>query len=306
MIKSIFSLLLFLFVLNLQPGFAREFMIPSEGNALIGNTSPLYISATTETTPTLLAQQYNLGLNAIIAANPGATNYTVSGDAVRIPTTFLLPPLPHKGIVINLPEMRMYYYPENSTTVMTFPIGIGKVGKTIPIQNTSIARKVVNPVWTPTADIRQYNREQGIELPHQMLAGPDNPLGPYAIYLRIPTYLIHSTIFPESIGRRASFGCIRMNESDIKEFFPLVQPGTAVTIINMPDKLGWKGRQLYLEAHPLLEEHSQPPQITFDNLVNTIEKMLPSTGVTLVNWQLVSYILRKPDGIPHEIGVRIS
>ncbi|MCE3239409.1 MAG: ynhG [Gammaproteobacteria bacterium] len=306
MIKSIFSLLLFLFVLNFQPAFAREFMIPSEGNALIGNRSPLYISATEGTTPTLLAQEYNLGLNAIIAANPGATDYNMSGNTVRIPRAFLLPPLPRQGIVINLPEMRMYYYPENSADVMTFPIGIGKVGKTIPIENTRIARKVVNPVWTPTPDIRQYNREQGIELPHQMPAGPDNPLGSYAIYLRIPTYLIHSTIFPESIGRRASFGCIRMNESDIKEFFPLVRPGTAVSIINMPNKLGWNGKQLYLEAHPLLEEHSQPYQATLDNLVNTIEKMLPSTSVTLVNWQLVSHILRKPDGIPHEIGVRIS
>jgi L,D-transpeptidase ErfK/SrfK len=306
MIKSIFSLLLLLFVLNLQPVFAREFMIPSGGDALIGNMSPLYLSATAETTPTLLAQQYNLGLNAIIAANPGATNYAVSGNAVRIPRAFLLPPLPHQGIVINLPEMRMYYYPENSANVMTFPIGIGKVGKTIPIQNTRIARKVVNPVWTPTPDIRQYNREQGIELPDQMPAGPDNPLGPYAIYLRIPTYLIHSTIFPESIGRRASFGCIRMNESDIKEFFPLVQTGTAVSIINMPNKLGWNGKQLYLEAHPLLEEHSQPYQVTLDNVINTIEKMLPSTSVTLVDWQLVSYILRKPDGLPHEIGMRIG
>ncbi len=86
--------------------------------------------------------------------------------------------------------------------------------------------------------------------------GPDNPLGPYAIYLRIPTYLIHSTIIPESIGRRASFGCIRMNENDIKQFFPLVTPGTPVAIIDMPNKVAWQDNKLILEAHPPLEERS--------------------------------------------------
>ena len=89
---------------------------------------------------------------------------------------------------------------------MTFPIGIGRIGKTIPIANTKVVRKVTNPVWIPTPSIREFNEQQGIDLPHEMGPGPDNPLGPYAIYLRIPTYLIHSTIFPESIGRRASFG----------------------------------------------------------------------------------------------------
>ena len=300
MIKKVLMLLL---VVHFGSVCALDFRVPAAGNAFIGNPSSLYIPASTETTPTTLAQRYHLGLNAIIAANPSTTYYTI----IRIPSAFLLPALPHRGIVINLPEMRMYYYPENSNHVMTFPIGIGKIGKTIPIQNTVITRKVVNPVWTPPADIRQYNREQGIELPRQMPAGPDNPLGPYAIYLGIPTYLIHSTIFPESIGRRASFGCIRMNESDIKEFFPLVKPGTAVAIINTPNKLGWRGRQLYLEAHPPLEEHqTQTHQAELDDLVNSIQEMLPSRGVTLVDWQLVAYILKKPDGIPHDIGVKIN
>ena len=218
----------------MQSAFASSFAIPSAGHTLIGNMQST--NATPNDTPTTLAQRYNLGLNAIVNANPGATEQSIANSYVNIPTEFLLPALPYKGIVINLAEMRMYYYPEGSgNQVMTFPIGIRKIGKTIPIQNTAITRKVVNPTWTPPADIRKYNRDQGIELPYKMEAGPDNPLGPYAIYLRIPTYLIHSTIFPESIGRRASFGCIRMNETDIKEFFPLVQPGTPVAIINVPN-----------------------------------------------------------------------
>ncbi len=283
---------------------ATTFTIPSSGNTLIG-----YIQTTDAAptdTPATLSQRYNLGLNAIVNANPGSTELSIANSYVKIPTEFLLPAISHKGIVINLAEMRMYYYPEGSNTVMTFPIGIGKIGKTIPIQNTAITRKVVNPTWTPPADIRQFNREQGIELPRTMPAGPDNPLGPYAIYLRIPTYLIHSTIFPESIGRRASFGCIRMNESDIKEFFPLVQPGTPVSIINMPDKVGWDNNKLYLEAHPSLEEHDQGFQANLNGVVTTVENSFAAHSTTFVDWQIVADILEQPDGIPHEIGIKIT
>ena len=287
----------------IQSTFANSFAIPPGGNALIGNMQSTYAAA--NDTPTTLAQRYNLGLNAIVNANPGTTEQAISSSYIKIPTEFLLPALPHKGIIINLAEMRMYYYPEGSNNVMTFPVGIGKIGKTIPIQNTAVTRKVVNPVWIPPPDIRKYNRDQGIELPYKMEAGPDNPLGPYAIYLRIPTYLIHSTIFPESIGRRASFGCIRMNEEDIKEFFPLVRPGTPVAIINMPDKVGWDNDKLFLEAHPPLEEHNQGLQVSLDNMVNMVENSLPSRGVTLVDWQLAADILQQPDGLPHEIGVRV-
>jgi len=284
--------------------YAEEFALPAASNALIGDVQ--YAKTQPGDTTTTVAQRYNLGLNSIVAANPGVTETTQfpAGVYVKIPTEFLLPSLPRYGIVINLPEMRMYYYPKNSVNVMTFPIGIGKIGKTIPIQNTSITRKKVNPEWIPPKDIREFNAEQGIDLPRVMPAGPDNPLGPYAIYLRIPTFLIHSTIFPESIGRRASFGCIRMNESDIKEFFPLVQPGTPVAIVDMPAKIGWAGNQLLMEAHPPLEERSL--QINVDSVIDQIENTLPKQGVTLINWQLVAYLAEQPDGVPHEIGVRVN
>ncbi len=291
-------------VMSLQSAKAASFAIPSTGNTLIG-----YMQTTTAArtdTPTTLAQRYNLGLNAIVNANPGATDMSITNSYVRIPTEFLLPALPHKGIIVNLAEMRMYYYPEGTGRVITFPIGIGKVGKTIPVQNTSVTRKIVNPSWTPPADIRQFNREQGIELPNTMPPGPDNPLGPYAIYLRVPSYLIHSTIYPESIGRRASFGCIRMNESDIKEFFPLVQPGTPVAIINVTNKVGWDDNKLYLEAHPALEEHDQGYQTNLNDMVALVENTFAPHATTFVDWQLAAEILKQPDGIPHEIGIKIN
>ena len=285
---------------------ASQFALPPATESLIGHVD--YTVSAMGESPAAIAERYNIGMNALITANPGVSERTLfSGQShLKLATQFLLPPLPRRGIVINLPEMRLYFYPDGTNQVMTFPIGIGKIGKTIPIANTAIVRKVTNPTWTPTPAIRQFNEAQGIDLPRHMGPGPDNPLGPYAIYLRIPTYLIHSTIFPESIGRRASFGCIRMNETDIKQFYPLVEPGTPVAIIDMPNKVAWQDSELFLEAHPPLEERANAPAASLENIVSSIEKSLPKNGVALINWQLAAYLAEQPYGIPHEIGMRLQ
>jgi L,D-transpeptidase ErfK/SrfK len=198
--------------------FATTYALPSNGSALIGE--PGFTTPTEGETLVGIAHRFDLGLNAIKDANPSlpTTIALPAGTHVAIPSAFLLPPLVREGIVINLAEMRMYYY-SSTGIVKTYPIGIGQVGKTIPLTRTRVVRKVKNPVWIPPEDIRAFDEQQGIVLPKIMAAGPDNPLGPYAIYLGIPTYLIHSTIYPDSIGRRASFGCIRMHESDIQDAY---------------------------------------------------------------------------------------
>lgn len=287
------------------PAVAKTYAVPTNGNSLIGKME--YVTSDSGETLLEIAQHYDLGLNEIDDANPGIgpVNKLPAGVHVQVPTTHLLPSLPHNGIIINLPEMRMYYFPANShDVVMTYPIGIGRIGKTIPIARTAVVRKTIHPVWIPTANIRAFNEEQGITLPKVMPAGPDNPLGPYAIYLKIPTYLIHSTIFPDSVGRRASFGCIRMIENDIKDFFPLVTSGTDVTIIDMPNKIGWEGNTLYLESHAPLEEHSHEAYAGIDGIVNSIANT-PNNTKVFVDWQLVAYLAESQDGIPHEIGFRI-
>jgi len=294
----------FLFIFS--NAYATNFTLPSNTESLVGNVQ--YTNTNPGDTTTTVSERYNVGLNSIVEANSGVSERSVfrTGTPLKIATRFMLPPVARKGIVINLAEMRLYYYPPGTNEVMTFPIGIGRIGKTIPIRNTIISHKKVNPTWTPPEDIRKFNAEQGIQLPKVMAAGPDNPLGPYGIYLGIPTYLIHSTIFPESIGRRASFGCIRMNEGDIKQFFPIVTPGTPVEIIDMPYKVAWNDNLLYLEAHMPLEERSNEESSNISGIVKSIESNLPHNQVTLVNWQLVAYLAGQPDGIPHDIGVKLS
>ena len=284
--------------------FSAAFNVPPAENSLVGQLQ--YRQIGVEEPITAIQQQYNVGFNAIKSANPhiDPTKSFPVGSTLLIPGQHILPNQPRQGIVINLPEMRMYYYPAGTSEVLTYPIGIGKIGKTIPITNTAITRKVKNPVWVPPADIREYNLEQGIVLPKVLPAGPDNPLGPYAIYMRIPTYLIHSTIFPESVGKRASFGCIRMYESDIKEFFPSVEGGIPVTIINSPVKVGWQDNFLYIEAHHPLEEHSSSFDATLPGMVHMISNQTQNQP-TLVDWQLVAFIAKERDGVPHDIGMRI-
>jgi L,D-transpeptidase ErfK/SrfK len=286
--------------------FATAYPVPPKDQSLIGELQ--YRSAGSGDTVMTVAEHYNLGFNALENANPQldmSRGLLAYGAPLQLPTQHLLPNQAREGIVINLPEMRMYYYPAGTHEVLTYPIGIGKIGKTIPITETSITRKTLDPTWTPPDDIREFNLEQGVVLPKVMPPGPDNPLGHYAIYMGIPTYLIHSTIFPESVGRRASFGCIRMYESDIEVFFPSIQSGIPVIITNSPAKVGWQNNHLYVEAHPPLEEHSTANNATLAGIVHLITELSYDQPV-LVDWQSVAYISKERDGIPHDVGMRIT
>ena len=284
---------------------ALTYLIPATNQALIGELQ--YGSAQPNDTVVTMAERYDVGFNEMENANPhlNMVQGFGTGTVLKIPSQHLLPEQGRKGIVVNLPEMRMYYYPEGTNEVRTYPIGIGKIGKTIPIAKTTITRKTMNPTWIPTPSIREFNLEQGVILPRIMPPGPDNPLGKYGIYMGIPTYLIHSTIFPESIGRRASFGCVRMYESDIKEFFPAMKKGIPVIIINASVKTGWQNDRLYMEAYKPLEEHVAEPDASLPGMVHMIIDQTKDQK-TLIDWQLVSYINKERDGMPHEIGMKME
>jgi len=285
---------------------ATSYKIPLAHESLIGQVQ--YSYAGSGDTSTKVAQRYDIGYNALKKANPhlNVERMFPTGASLTLPTQHLLPNQAREGIVINLPEMRMYYYLPKENQVLTYPIGIGKIGKNIPIEKTSITKKTKDPVWVPPEDIRDFNLEtNGIVLPQVMPPGPDNPLGPYAIYMKIPTYLIHSTIFPESIGKRASFGCVRMYESDIKQFFPIVEGGIPVAIINSPVKVGWQNNRLYMEAYAPLEEHNAAYNASIPGMVNIISGAAKNQD-TLVDWQAVSYIAQERDGVPHDIGIKIA
>ena len=200
-----------------------------------------------------VARRFSLGYVEIVAANP-AVDPWVPGDGTEIvlPLAHLLPDAPREGIVINLPEMRLYFYDQDGG-IQTYPLGVGREGFETPLGSTEVKRKTENPTWYPTASTRADNPD----LPAAVPPGPDNPLGTRAMYLSWPTYLIHGTNTPWGIGRRTSRGCIRMYPEDIERFYPQIPVGTKVTVIDQPIKLGWSRGELYMEAHPTREQADQ-------------------------------------------------
>jgi L,D-transpeptidase ErfK/SrfK len=203
-----------------------------------------------------IARHFGLGYQHITEANPNLDPWVPQQDARAIlPLQFILPDAPRKGVVINLASMRLFYYPEGKQTMFsTWPIGIGKEGRSTPVGVMAIQRKKERPTWYVPASIRRTHEQQGDPLPAVVPPGPDNPLGDYAFYLSKPSYLIHGTNKPFSIGLRASNGCIRLYPEDITLAFREIPPQTAVRVVNQPYLLGWLDGQLYLEAHQPYEE----------------------------------------------------
>jgi L,D-transpeptidase ErfK/SrfK len=202
----------------------------------------------TEEEDTLLdiARQFDLGYVEIREANPGVDPWLPgAGRTLTLPTQHVLPDAPHRGIVINLPDLRLYYFSPKGEP-RSFPIGIGGEGKETPVGRTEIVAKRIHPAWIPT----KSEHEEDPDLPDVFPPGPDNPMGEYALYLGFKGYAIHGTNKAYSIGRRDSHGCIRLYPEDIEQLFKMVAVGTPVTIVNQPAKAGWSGDMLYLEVHP--------------------------------------------------------
>ena len=218
-----------------------------------------------------IANKYNIGLLQLIAANPGVDPFLPTpGSLLTVPMQLVLPNAKRQGIVINLAELRLYYFPKGSEKMYVFPIGIGRVGRETPKMTTSISQMIENPTWTPTANIRkEYREKHNIELPAVVPAGPENPMGEYAMRLSYGSgqYLIHGTNKDFGIGMRVSAGCIRMDPNDIEWLFDKVRRGEKVKIINQPVKVTLEpDRSVFVEAHEPLtrsngeKDHLQIPQ----------------------------------------------
>ncbi|MET6678306.1 L,D-transpeptidase [Citrobacter amalonaticus] len=220
-----------------QSALAVSYPLPPEGSRLVGH--PLTITVPDKNTQPLeaFAAQYGQGLSNMLEANPDVDVFLPkSGSTLVVPQQIILPATVRQGIVVNVAEMRLYYYPNGSNTVEIFPIGIGQAGRETP-RNwvTRVERKQEAPSWTPTANTRREYASRGESLPAFVPAGPDNPMGLYAIYIG-KLYAIHGTNANFGIGLRVSQGCIRLRNDDIEHLFQNVPVGTRVQIIDQPVK----------------------------------------------------------------------
>ena len=208
-----------------------------------------------------IARHFDTAAMLILEANDTlAPVYPKPGTQVLIPSQMLLPDVPREGIVVNLAELRLYYFPPGQNQVQVYPLGIGQQGLETPEMTTRIGQKIPNPTWTPTAGIRARSLEKGIKLPPVVPAGPNNPLGRYALRLAYGNgeYLIHGTSAPDSVGLRVSSGCMRMNAADIQALFSQVKTGTPVRVINQPVKFAIEpDAKRYVEVHrPLTQDEA--------------------------------------------------
>lgn len=284
--------------------FALEFPLPKPGDNIVGNIQIVRVKP--GDTIYMIARQYDMGFQTLMAANPGLDNpYRLRvGQEIVIPSQFVLPNTHYKGIVINLAEMRLYYYPPDRASVITVPIGIGRLGWETPVGVLRVIEKIKNPSWHVPDSIRHFRAEEGVILPKIVPPGPDNPLGDYAMRLSRPNYLLHGTNDPNGVGRRSSGGCIRIYPEDIENLFSMVDVNTTVRIINEPFKAGWLNGQLYLEAYKPLDEQADIPEGSLFNLmaqvVNTAAMM--NTYRTNVNWPVARRIAVMASGIPMPVG----
>jgi L,D-transpeptidase ErfK/SrfK len=244
---------------------AAEYWLPDQDD-LFGEVQ--VIKARYEDTFVGLARTYNVGFEALRRANPGVDAWLPGeGTEIVIPTEFVMPHAPRDGIVVNVAELRLYYFPADKGTapegaapgrrVITYPISIGRMDWSTPIGTTRVTSKVANPSWHPPQSIRDEHAANNDFLPKIVPPGPDNPLGKHALRLGLPGYLIHGTNKPSGVGMRVTHGCIRMFPEDIEAMYRAVPAGTLVHIVNQPFKLGWGPKGLYLEAHPPLQKNSE-------------------------------------------------
>ncbi|MEO7387487.1 MAG: L,D-transpeptidase family protein [Gammaproteobacteria bacterium] len=233
-----------------------------------------------------IARAYDLGFDELVNANPGIDPWLPgAGTRIVLPTQFILPDAAREGLVLNIGTKRIFYFPKAAAgepaRVVTHPVGIGREGWATPLGATKVVRKVKDPVWTVPPSIRKEHAEAGDPLPARVPAGPDNPLGAYALRLGFPGYLIHGTNKPSGIGMRVSHGCVQLFPEDIESLFNQVPLGTPVRIVNQPQLLGWRDGNLYLEAHPALEDDRRNLRADLDKrLAQALRKRQPAATAT--------------------------
>lgn len=245
-----------------------------------------------------IARHFSLGISGISAANPGVDVWAPeAGKLVILPLRFTLPDAPRKGIVINLAAMRLFHYKKKGKTVIvtTYPVGIGAEDRPTPMGPTFVKRKVTNPVWYVPTSIAERYRKKGDPLPSEVPPGPLNPLGDRALYLNKPSYLIHGTNKPASIGLNATNGCLRMYPEDVRRLYDDTPVNTPVNIIHQPYLIGRSGNTVYLEIHASLFEDSETALL--DKLFSKL-RLMARKSKRQIDWEKVKKIVAEARGIP--------
>jgi len=315
-----------------SPALAEVFELPPEGQDVVG--ALMTVKARQDDTLLDIARRHGLGYEDIVRANPDVDTWLPGeGTEVVLPTRYVLPSGPRRGVILNLAEYRLYYFPEpvagSPAVVMTYPISIGRMDWATPLGRTRVVAKARDPAWYPPESIRAEHEEMGDPLPRIVPPGPDNPLGDRAMRLGLPGYLIHGTNRPAGVGMRVTHGCIRMFPEDIRFLFDRIAVDTPVRIVNEPVKVGWDGERLLVEAHRTLESAVPPVEETDeategevaevpaeelilppsrDAMTDLTERFVAATKERAgeLDWSAAQALVDNPTGIPVIVGAAIK
>lgn len=237
------------------------------------------------------------------------------GSEIILPTQHILPAGTRQGVVMNIPEMRIYYYPTSiiikgkgkhktavgssasSSVVYTFPVGLGRFDWKTPVGAFSIRGKTKDPTWVVPDDIYQEHLERDGEAEHMIPGGdPDNPLGRYRIELSLPEYGIHGTNVPWGVGMNVSHGCVRLYPEDIEVLFHMVRVGMPGAFVYQPVKFGWRANRLYVEVH-------DDTYGMFPGLWNHTTKLVQQLGLQdQVDMNVLQKAVVDKTGVPTYVG----
>lgn len=284
--------------------FAETLPLPPADVDLVGQVQ--VIKALHEDTLLDIARRYHLGHDEIIIANPDVDRWLPGdGTPVILPTRYILPAAERKGIVLNVPEMRIYYFPKvkagEPAVVKTYPVSVGRMDWNTPLGIAKVAAKVKDPVWRPPASIRAEAAARGEILPEVVPAGPQNPLGQFALRLSVPGYLIHGTDKPWGIGMRVTHGCLRLYPEDSETVYHEVDVGTQVQIVNQPVKVGWVSGALYMEVHPPLDEDIARKNTLMNIALDVLDSELLKRRIA-VSGSAIKKAVEEQTGIPVAIS----
>ena len=290
---------------------AAVYELPTDGSAVVGTDG--HMSTVYADTLLDIARRNSLGYYEIIRANPGVDMWLPGqGTDIMLPGRRILPPGPREGIVVNLPEHRLYYYPKpkkgEKPVVITYPVSIGKMDWTTPIGETRVTQKEKHPFWYPPEGVRKEHLANGDPLPPgPVKPGPDNPLGDYAMRLAAGggTYLIHGTNNPMAVGMAITHGCIRMYPEDVAALFPLIPVGTKVWLVNAPVKVAFADGELLMEVHPQVDDEGQnsAAEPNLNLLSSKLDEALGSTTAA-IHWDFAKQALQAANGIPSVVGLQ--
>ncbi len=293
----------------LPPVATHQFEFDPQHDDVVGLIQTTVVAAD-DTLPDI-ARRFNLGYEEILRANPGVDPWLPGeGREIVLPTQFVLPNAPREGVVINIPAMRLFYFPARKkgeppgqkAVVITHPIGIGKIGWATPEGTTKILKRTKDPIWRVPVSVRKEHEENGDPVPAVVQPGPDNPLGAYAFTLGWPSYLIHGTNKPYGVGMRSSHGCIRLYPEDIELLYESVPIGTKVHVVNQPFLFGRAAEGLVFQPYGMLEDDKRDWQKShrklLDKTLSTPIRTALKERKQEIDWARVEALVAQSRGVP--------